>query len=100
MASDNRMPSDVYQASAVAHGGQLSRGNERVTIRLPRSFLRDLDILVVSGDFSSRSEAIRAAVRDLVYDRIPKVLDAKKRIVEAQLALAEMEAVEQEYLNK
>ncbi len=71
-----------------------------MTIRLPANFLRELDVLVAAGDFSSRSEAIRAAVRNLIYERIPMVLEARKKISEAKLALAEMESVEEEYLNK
>lgn len=78
----------------------MSGGNERITIRLPPNFLRELDILVASGDFSSRSEAIRAAVRNLLYERVPMVLEVKKKMAEAELALSEMEAVKKEYLNK
>ncbi len=71
-----------------------------MTIRLPANFLRELDVLVAAGDFSSRSEAIRAAVRNLISGRPPRVLEARKKISEAKLALAEMESVEEEYLNK
>jgi Arc/MetJ-type ribon-helix-helix transcriptional regulator len=94
------MPLDVEKTSLTAHGDVLSGGNERITIRLPPNFLRELDILVASGDFSSRSEAIRAAVRNLLYERVPMVLEVKKKMAEAELALSEMEAVKKEYLNK
>ncbi len=42
---------------------------EKVTLRLPARYIRALDFLVKVDDFPSRSEAIRAAIRDLIYDR-------------------------------
>jgi len=46
-----------------ADGGQLS-GMERVTIRMPTEMLDALQAAVDRGEFPSRSEAIRAAVRE------------------------------------
>ncbi len=43
---------------------------EKITLRLPKRFLRALDFLVEMDDFPSRSEAVRAAIRDLVYARV------------------------------
>ena len=40
--------------------------SELVSVRLPRGLLRELDRLIELGYFTSRSEAIRYAVRDLV----------------------------------
>ena len=73
---------------------------EKVTIRLPKRYINALDFLVKVDDFPSRSEAIRAAVRDLVYDRVNLVMEKLKKLEEAEQALASMELFEEEYLQK
>ena len=45
---------------------------ERVTLRVPEEQLEMLDILVKLGDFPTVSEAVRAAVRELVDKRCGK----------------------------
>jgi Arc/MetJ-type ribon-helix-helix transcriptional regulator len=71
--------------------------NEKITIRLPSSFIRQLDFLVKVEDFSSRSEAIRTAVRDMLYHRIDLVMKKIEKKVEANQKLMELEAVEEQY---
>ena len=73
---------------------------EKITLRLPVRYIRALDFLVKADDFPSRSEAIRAAIRDFVYDRVDLVMDKVKKMEEAERTLTEMEAFEQQYLNK
>ena len=73
---------------------------EKVTLRLPVRYIRALDFLVKADDFPSRSEAIRAAIRDFVYDRVDLVMEKVKKMEEAERTLTEMEAFEQQYLNK
>ena len=46
---------------------------ERVTLRLPVNDLALLDALVEAGEVMNRSEAIRAAIREFVRHRAPKV---------------------------
>lgn len=41
---------------------------ERCTIRLPERQLDDVDRLVDRGEYPNRSEAIRAAVRDMLRE--------------------------------
>ena len=72
---------------------------EKITIRLPRQYLRRLDFLVRVDDFPSRSEAIRTAVRDLIYERVDLVLEKHKRLLELDLKEAELEEVEKRYLK-
>ena len=72
---------------------------EKVTIRLPKRYLRRLDFLVRVDDFPSRSEAIRTAVRDLLYARLELVLEKQKKILELDLKEAELEEVEKKYLK-
>jgi Arc/MetJ-type ribon-helix-helix transcriptional regulator len=73
---------------------------EKVTIRLPERYVRALDFLVKVDDFPSRSEAIRAAIRDFVYARVDVVMDKVKKMEEAEKTLAAMEQFESEYLKK
>ncbi|MFQ5986754.1 MAG: ribbon-helix-helix domain-containing protein [Thermoplasmata archaeon] len=71
-----------------------------MTIRLPKRFIKTLDFLVAVDDFPSRSEAIRAAVRDLVYSRIELVPDKVKRIRDAELALEEADRLRKDVLRR
>jgi len=50
-------------------------------------------------DFPSRSEAVRAAIRDLVYGRVELVSDKLKKIEEAEKALANLEAIKRQYMK-
>jgi len=75
-------------------------GTEKITIRLPSRYLRALDFLVTVDDFPSKSEAIRAAIRDLIYSRVDMVVERLKKLESAEQALAAMEAFEKEYLKK
>jgi Arc/MetJ-type ribon-helix-helix transcriptional regulator len=81
-------------------GGELVKDDmEKVTIRLPKRYLRRLDFLVRVDDFPSRSEAIRTAVRDLLYARVDLVLEKQKLLLELDLKEAELEEVEKRYLK-
>jgi Arc/MetJ-type ribon-helix-helix transcriptional regulator len=73
---------------------------EKITIRVPTKFVSALDFLVEVDDFPSRSEAIRAAIRDLVYARMELVMDKIKKMQEAEQTLAAMKEFESEYLKK
>ncbi len=73
---------------------------EKVTIRLPERYIRALDFLVTVDDFPSRSEAIRAAIRDFIYQRVEVVMDKVKKMEEAEKTLAAMETFQEKYLEK
>ena len=74
--------------------------DEKVTIRVPKRFLRAVDFLVEMDDFPSRSEAIRAALRDFVYQRVELVSEKVKKMQSAETAVAEAEALRKEFLSK
>ncbi len=78
----------------------LEKSQEKLTIRLPTRFVKALDFLVAVDDFPSRAEAIRAAVRDLVYSRIETVPEKVRRIREAEVALEEAESLRDEMLRR
>jgi len=73
---------------------------EKITIRIPRRHLRALDFLVQTDDFPSRSEAIRAGVRDLIYARLELVADRIKKFEHAEQSLAQIRTIEEKYLKK
>ena len=53
---------------------------ERVTIRLPRQQVEILQLIVDTGDFPSVSEAIRAAIRELIDERGEKAMEMFKNL--------------------
>jgi Arc/MetJ-type ribon-helix-helix transcriptional regulator len=53
----------------------MEKGTEKITLRLPARFLKALDFLVEVDDFPSRSEAVRAALRDFIYARVELVTE-------------------------
>ncbi len=73
---------------------------EKITVRLPARYLKALDFLVQVDDAPSRSEAIRAAIRDFVYARVELVTEKLRKMHDAERTLAEAEAFKREYLNK
>jgi Arc/MetJ-type ribon-helix-helix transcriptional regulator len=73
---------------------------EKITLRLPARYLKALNFLVQVDDFPSRSEAVRAAIRDFIYARVELVTDRLKKMQDAERTLAEAEAFKREYMNK
>lgn len=41
---------------------------ERVTLRIPKQQLEEVEAMVETGEFPNRSEAIRSAVRDMLNE--------------------------------
>lgn len=80
--------------------GYMEGDNEKVTIRIPRRYLRAIDFLVRADDFPSRSEAIRVAIRDMVYDRIEMVPDKIRKLQDAEQAVENALALEEELLKR
>jgi len=74
--------------------------DEKITIRIPKRFLETIDFLVELDDFSSRSEAVRTAIRDMIYARVNLVSDRIKQIQAAETAIAEKETLRKQFLQK
>jgi len=74
--------------------------SSKITIRLPKEFIDEIDFLVEVEDFPSRSEAIRTAVRDLLYNRMDLVMGNIDRKVKMREHHAQMEEVKRKYLHK
>ncbi|MCD5425056.1 MAG: ribbon-helix-helix domain-containing protein [Methanosarcinaceae archaeon] len=56
---------------------------QRVTIRLPEQQIKLIDFMVQQGEFPSTSEAIRAAVRDLIDQRGEKMIRRREMMASA-----------------
>jgi Arc/MetJ-type ribon-helix-helix transcriptional regulator len=78
----------------------MNEDSEKVTIRLPKRYLRALDFLVQLDDFPSRSEAIRESIRDMVYSRTELVMDRLEKMKKAEESLASMETFQKEYMKQ
>lgn len=61
---------------------------ERVTLRLRRDQLEQLDLLVSLGEFDDRSSAIRQAIRELVDSRRAKAIARADEVARFQAAAA------------
>lgn len=91
-----RRPNDDGTAPAVEVESEM----DKVTIRLPKKYLKRLQFLVGVDDFPSRSEAIRTAVRDLLYNRLEYVMEKQKQMMKADMLDAEMEEIQRKYLTR
>ena len=95
-AHTRRPPEDAEGALTVDVGDDMGK----VTVRLPAKYLKRLDFLVSVDDFPSRSEAIRTAVRDLLYNRLEYVIEKQKQALKADVLDAEMENIQKQYLTR
>ena len=67
---------------------------DRITIRLPRIYLKEIDLFIRVGEFSTRSEVIRNAVKEFITnqsDRIVQRADKLKKVQELEAAVEEIE---------
>jgi len=80
-------------------GGWAMKDSEKITIRLPERYLRGLDALVSLDDFENRSEAIRHAVRDLLYARLDLVEDRVQKMHQLDQKLERLAHLEREVMK-
>ena len=68
--------------------------NDRITIRLPQIDLRQIDLLIRLGEFTTRSEVVRYAVKEYIENHTTRILakaDKYKKIQELEAAAAAIE---------
>ena len=73
--------------------------NERITVRLPKRDLISIDAFIELGEFASRSEVIRHAVRDYLRKRASEILESVDQIKQVQQLQQELKSLES-YLKK
>ena len=78
----------------------MDKESVKLTIRIPASYLRDIDFLVEAEDFPSRSEVIRTGVRDLVNARLELVMANLERKMVVMERMAELEDIQKKFLSK
>ena len=52
---------------------------ERVTLRIPKQQIEEVEQLVDTGEFPNRSEAIRSAVREMIKEQKESSDETNKR---------------------
>jgi len=52
---------------------------ERVTLRIPKQQIEEVEQMVETGEYPNRSEAIRSAVRDMLSEEGERASDENKR---------------------
>jgi Arc/MetJ-type ribon-helix-helix transcriptional regulator len=72
----------------------------KITIRVSQKFLDEIDFLVDCGDFPNRTEAIRAAIRDMLYQRVPLVLEKMEQKADMQRKMDHIKNIRKEYLKQ
>ncbi|VVB62399.1 Putative nickel-responsive regulator [uncultured archaeon] len=68
--------------------------NDRITIRLPQTDLRHIDLLIRLGEFTTRSEVLRHAVKEYIENHTTSILakaDKLKKLQELEAAAAAIE---------
>jgi Arc/MetJ-type ribon-helix-helix transcriptional regulator len=69
-----------------------------ISVNLPESYLKVLEILVVEGKFPNRSEAIRVGIRDLIRTEYLIEESVKRNLRPDLLSQSEIENQMQEIL--
>ena len=72
---------------------------ERITVRLPTQDIRAVDLLIKVGEFVSRSDAMRVAVKELVDSRLEEAIEKADRRQKVQKLAAKLEEID-EYSKK
>ncbi len=73
---------------------------EKITIRLPKKYMRWMEFLVEIDDSPSKTAIIHEALRDYLYDRMPYATDKVREMEEAESMMAEALAFKEKYLRK
>jgi Arc/MetJ-type ribon-helix-helix transcriptional regulator len=73
--------------------------NNRITVRLPELHLRQIDLLIRAGEFTTRSEVIRHAVKEYVANYANRIIEKAETIKKVQELEAAVETLEP-YMKK
>ncbi|MEM0493244.1 MAG: ribbon-helix-helix domain-containing protein [Candidatus Thermoplasmatota archaeon] len=73
--------------------------NNRITIRLPEIHIRHIDLLIKAGEFTTRSEVVRHAVKEYIANYANHIIEKAEKIKKVQELEAAVEALEP-YMKK
>ncbi len=74
--------------------------NEKVTIRIPMRDLRYIDLIMKLDGYSSRSEVIRAAIREFTDSRVDFLVEKMEKLEKTEEKRAKLLLFEEKYLKK
>ncbi len=74
--------------------------SEKITIRIPKRDLRYIDLIMKLDSYSSRSEVIRAAIREFTDNRVDFLLEKIEKLEKTEEKRARLLAFEDKYLRK
>ena len=72
----------------------------KLTIRIPIDFIDQIDFLVDIDDFPNRTEAIRTAIRDMLYQRLPLVLEKEEKKAELRKRMGEVKQFRNDFMKQ
>jgi Arc/MetJ-type ribon-helix-helix transcriptional regulator len=72
---------------------------DRITIRLPKIYLRQIDLFLRAGEFTTRSEFIRHAVNEYIKNYANRIIEKADRLKKVQELESAVEALEP-YMEK
>lgn len=58
---------------------------ERVTLRIPKEQVEEVEQMVETGKYPNRSEAIRSAVREMINEEAENTGDGRRRRTRARV---------------
>ena len=74
--------------------------NPRITLRLPHNHLKHIDLFIKIGKFSTRTEVIRHALNDFIYNNADEIIQQTKKIKKVQDLESNILAMEPYTLEK
>ena len=72
---------------------------DRITIRLPKIYLQQIDLFIRSGEYLTRSEIIRHAVNEFINSHASRIIEKADKLKKVQELGAAVEAMEP-YMRK
>jgi Arc/MetJ-type ribon-helix-helix transcriptional regulator len=73
--------------------------SDRITLRLPQIYLRQIDLFIRAGEFSTRSEVVRHAVNEFINNYANRIIEKADKLKKVQELEAAVEALEP-YMKK
>lgn len=73
--------------------------SDRITLRLPQIYLRQIDLFIRAGEFSTRSEVVRHAVNEFINSYANRIIEKADKLKKVQELEAAVEALEP-YMKK
>lgn len=67
---------------------------QRMTIRLPKRHINSIDMFIRAGEYATRSEVIRHAIKDFIKKHADSIIEEADKIKQVQKLNFELESIE------